>query len=122
MKKLKILSIDDSRSVHAVLRESVSAFAEAFDTALNGEEGLKKLQDPAQKYDLVFLDWEMPVKDGPTTFRELRALGIKTPVLMLTSKNDPKDMLAMLDQGVHDYILKPFTPDIILEKVQSVFR
>ena len=79
------------------------------------------LKDNINNYDLIFLDWEMPIKDGPTTFYELKELGLKTPVLMLTSKNDPKDIVKMIEAGVFDYLMKPFTQNIIEGKINLLF-
>lgn len=118
MKKLKILSIDDSKAVHSFLKICVQDYAEVFDTAVHGKDGIEKLKDKKDYYDIIFLDWEMPEMTGPETFIEMKKMGIKTPVFMLTSKNDPDDIGKMLEEGVVDYLLKPFTPDIIIEKLK----
>lgn len=120
MKKYRILSIDDSKAVHAFLTKCLSPVTLSIDLASNGEEGIAKFKKNPGGYDLIFLDWEMPVLNGPETFHKLTELGIKIPVLMLTSKNNPSDIMQMIDAGVADYILKPFTEDVILGKVNSV--
>jgi len=78
---------------------------------------LIRLKDDLGAFDLILLDWEMPVKDGPTTFKELKTMGLKTPVFMLTSKNNPSDIIQMLEEGVTEYMMKPFTADIVREKI-----
>lgn len=120
MKKYRFLCIDDSKSIHAFLGQCLSPFAESIDVAMNGAEGLEKYKANPSAYDVIFLDWEMPVMDGPTTFKNLSDLGIKIPVVMLTSKNDPSDIVRMIEAGVADYILKPFTEDLIRDKLAYV--
>ncbi len=85
---------------------------------LAGIEQLKKNQN----YDMIFLDWEMPIMDGPTAFDEMKKMNLKIPVVMLTSKNDPMDIMRMIEAGVVDYLLKPFTADIIESKVKSILE
>lgn len=121
MKNLKILSIDDSKAVHAFLKECLKDSGHQLTTAPSGEEGLKVLADSNNQFDLIFLDWEMPGLTGPEVLDKIKAMGIKTPVIMLTSKNDMTDIAGMLDKGASEYVLKPFTRDIILEKIASVF-
>lgn len=120
MTKYRFLCIDDSKAIHAFMAQCLAPVAISVDVAMNGEEGLAKYQANPTGYDIVFLDWEMPVMDGPTTFRNLCAAGIKIPVLMLTSKNEPSDIVQMIEAGVADYILKPFTEELIREKIAYV--
>jgi two-component system, chemotaxis family, chemotaxis protein CheY len=119
MKKLKILCIDDSKAVHAFLADCLDSVQQEVHHVYNGQEAVDYLRDRMNYFDLIFLDWEMPVKDGPTTFAELKAAGLKTPVFMLTSKNDPLEIMQMIESGVAEYLLKPFTRDIILDKISS---
>ena len=120
MKKYRFLCIDDSKAIHAFMAQCLAPLAVSIDVAMNGAEGVAKFQANPGNYDIVFLDWEMPVMDGPTTFKSLLASGIKIPVLMLTSKNEPTDIVQMIEAGVADYILKPFTEELIREKIAYV--
>ena len=122
MKKYKFLCIDDSKSVHAYLSQCLEPFAKSIETASNGAEGVEKYKANPSAYDVIFLDWEMPILDGPSTFQKLTELGIKIPVIMLTSKNEPSDIVRMIEAGVADYILKPFTDDLIREKLTFVME
>jgi two-component system chemotaxis response regulator CheY len=119
--KLKVLCVDDSRSVHAFLKQCLGSNIEEFHSALDGTLAVEFFkQNPGKQLDVIFLDWEMPKMTGPETFRELRKMNVGTTVIMLTSKNDPQNIAEMLDAGVAEYIMKPFTPDIIMEKLQAV--
>ena len=119
MKKYKILCIDDSKSIHAFLEECLVPVTETIDHVYNGQEAVDKLKLNLNAFDLIILDWEMPIKDGPTTFNELKVMGLKTPVFMLTSKNNPSDIMQMIEAGVAEYMMKPFTADIVIEKIQQ---
>jgi two-component system chemotaxis response regulator CheY len=120
MRKYKILCIDDSRSIHAFLEECLRPVSEKMEHVYNGQEAIDKLRLDLKAFDVIILDWEMPVKDGPTTFNELKIMGLTTPVFMLTSKNNPSDILQMIEAGVAEYMMKPFTSDIVLEKIQLI--
>ena len=120
MKKFKILCVDDSKSIHAFLQECLVPITESIDHVYNGQEAVDLLKGNLNAFDVIILDWEMPIKDGPTTFKELKALGLKTPVFMLTSKNNPSDIMQMVEAGVTEYMMKPFTADIVIEKIQQL--
>jgi two-component system chemotaxis response regulator CheY len=120
MKKFKILCVDDSKSIHAFLQECLVPITETIEHVYNGQEAVDKLQGNLNAFDIIILDWEMPIKDGPTTFKELKELGLKTPVFMLTSKNNPSDIMQMVEAGVTEYMMKPFTADIVIEKIQQL--
>ena len=119
-KKFKILCVDDSKSIHAFLQECLAPITETIEHVYDGQEAVEKLKSNLDAFDVIILDWEMPIKDGPTTFNELKALGLKTPVFMLTSKNNPSDIMQMIEAGVAEYMMKPFTADIVIEKIQQV--
>ena len=121
-KKLKILSVDDSKSIHAYLQQCLEPITENIEHVYNGEEAIARLKNDLNAFDLIILDWEMPLKDGPTTFKELKAMGLKTPVMMLSSKSRPEDIMQMLEAGVAEYMMKPFTQDIVLDKINQVIN
>jgi two-component system chemotaxis response regulator CheY len=121
-KKFKILSVDDSKSIHAYLQQCLEPITEKIEHVYNGEEAIARLHNDLNAFDLIILDWEMPLKDGPTTFKELKAMGLKTPVMMLSSKSRPEDIMQMLEAGVADYMMKPFTADIVLDKINQVIN
>ncbi len=121
-KKIKILSVDDSKSIHAYLQQCLEPITEKIEHVFNGVEAVERLRNDLDAFDLIILDWEMPLKDGPTTFKELKELGLKTPVMMLSSKSRPEDIMQMLEQGVAEYMMKPFTQDIVLDKINQVIH
>ena len=115
---MKILSIDDSKAVHAFLKMCFEGGSYELDFARDAEAGLKKIS--SNQYDMILLDWEMPGKTGPEALAEIRESGNKTPIIMLTSKNNTADIVRVLELGANEYVMKPFTVDIILEKIKTV--
>ncbi len=117
---LKILCIDDSKSVHAFLKQCLTDVSQTVDSAYDGDEALNIFKSGRTDFDVIFLDWEMPKKTGPETFEEIKKMGITIPVIMLTSKNSSDNIGQMLSAGVSEYIMKPFTKEILVEKMQTV--
>jgi DNA-binding response OmpR family regulator len=117
---MKILIVDDSKPVHSYTKICLQelGFADFLD-AYNGDEALLAL---SKEVDLILMDWEMPIKDGATTLRELRAQGIEIPVVVVTTKNRLQDITFMLDLGANDYMMKPFTVDVLNEKIQPFLK
>lgn len=123
----KVLVVDDSKSVHAFLRDCFSGTGVELLQAMDGKQCLEQLDalaDPANPgkstVDLILLDWEMPVLDGPGTYAELKRRHNHIPVIMMTSRNSMDDITLMVVAGVSEYIMKPFTRDILIDKIRSV--
>lgn len=112
----KILVIDDSSSVHAFVKYCFHGFDVLIQSAYNGEEGLLFVKQEQANYDLILLDWEMPIKDGPSTLPEIMKYNSLQTVLMMTSKSSEENISQMINMGASEYIMKPFTKDIILGK------
>lgn len=114
----QILIIDDNRSIHAFVKNLLGkAERISVECAMNGAEAVNLLK-AGKKFDLIFLDWEMPILDGPHTFEEFKSMGVSIPVIMMTTKNSRADIVRMLDLGVNEYLIKPFTVDILFEKIK----
>jgi two-component system copper resistance phosphate regulon response regulator CusR len=111
----KILIVDDSKAVHAFVKEALSKLSVEIFSALNGEDGLKAASQ--QQFDLILLDWDMPVMDGPATLKNLMNLAQKPCVWMMTSHGKMEEIQAMITIGATDYIVKPFTADILVGKI-----
>jgi CheY-like chemotaxis protein len=115
-----ILSIDDSKAVHAFITRSLPSTEYNVIHAFTAEEGLKLTETHADTLTLILLDWEMPGMSGPELLPLLKTKFPKIPVVMLTSKNTPEDIEQMILAGAQEYIMKPFTPDILMQKIQAV--
>jgi two-component system, chemotaxis family, chemotaxis protein CheY len=117
---MHFLIIDDSNVTQLMVQEILKENGHTFDKALNGEEALKKLEDKV--FDLILLDWNMPVMDGPTFLEEYK--GKKKgaiPVMMMTTENSPEKIIKAMNLGAKEYVMKPFTAEILLSKLEIVF-
>lgn len=112
-----ILIIDDTKSVHSFVKALLGKSPEiATQSVFNGKEALEHLQmNP--NYQMILLDWEMPIMNGPDTCLQVRTKYPQIPVVMMTTKNAPADIQRMLESGVAEYLMKPFTIDILFEKI-----
>jgi len=115
-----ILAVDDSRAVRTLLRREVKDLGVEVVEAEDGLQALERLR--TSRIDLVLLDVTMPRMDGVEALRAMRETGNKTPVIMLTSESSTSVVDRVLGLGVSDYVLKPFKPDTLKEKVQQVLR
>jgi len=86
----------------------------------NGEEGLELAR--REKFDLIVLDVRLPITDGFEVCQQLRASGELIPILMLTAKNQPDDMVYGLKLGADDYVTKPFDLAVLLARVEGLLR
>lgn len=115
---MKICSVDDSRAVHAYLNETFAGSEVVLSHHMNGQQLLDALAAGKEQPDLILLDWEMPVLSGIEALPQIAKLNPKTLVVMMTSKNAMADITAALEKGASDYIIKPFTKDIIFGKIE----
>lgn len=116
----KLLIVDDSRAVHAFVKEALAYVGREFADAFDGRQALDILKAAGSDVELVLLDWEMPVMTGIETVAAIRAAGFRLPVIMVTSLSDMTNIARALDAGADDYVMKPFTKEILLEKISEV--
>jgi len=91
-------------------------------TARDGEEAIRILASESTKVDLIVSDWNMPKLSGLDLLRHVRKTWRNMPFLMLTGRASEDFVLAAREYGVNAYIVKPFSPDQLLRKIQSVFN
>lgn len=116
----RILVIDDDPAVRSLLKRGLTYEGFAVDAADSGEAGLSLARE--QPPDLVILDIMMPGIDGIEVLRRLRMVDAQLPVLLLTAKDAPKDQVAGLETGADDYVVKPFTFEVLLARVRALLR
>jgi len=117
---LKILSVDDSRTIRLIVTRAFKAYDCIICEAANGEEGLAAAA--REKPDLVILDVTMPVMDGVTMLGKLKDdPDLKAiPVIMLTAESSQENVLQISRLGVRDYLAKPFKEEQLLAKAGRV--
>jgi two-component system response regulator MprA len=116
----RILVVDDEPAVQHALSRALTL--ERYEVSLSGDGGdaLRRLSDDS--YDAVILDVSMPVLDGLEVCRRVRQCGDRTPVLMLTAREQIDDRVAGLDAGADDYLVKPFALRELMARVRALLR
>lgn len=117
---MTILLVEDEDRLAAALIELFHSEKYLADHADNGEDGLYAALQ--KDYDVIVLDVMLPKMDGFAVVHALRRAGKKTPVLMLTARDEIRDKIEGLDQGADDYMTKPFVPEELLARVRALSR
>ena len=117
---MRILLVEDEDRVAAVIARGLREESYAVDVARDGEEALYLAA--VNDYDVMVLDVLLPIKDGYAVCRELRALGQRQPILMLTARDAVDDRVAGLDAGADDYLVKPFDFKELLARLRALLR
>jgi DNA-binding response OmpR family regulator len=118
----RLLIVEDERHLADGLRFNLEADGHAVDVDSDGAAALERLLDPASAYDAVILDVMLPGRDGFEVVSALRAAGAYVPVLMLTARGRPEDVLKGFESGADDYLPKPFELAILLARVRGLLR
>ena len=119
----KILFVEDSPTMRRIIANSLRqvGFEEIIE-AENGVDALEKLE--GKEIDLVVTDWNMPEMNGAELVKTLREMPAyaEVPIVMITTRGVKDDVIAAMKLGVNGYIIKPFTPEILQEKLKSFIR
>lgn len=120
MEKLKILVVDDEARMRKLVKDFL--IKSKFDVleAGDGEEAVDQFYEN-KDVALIILDVMMPKMDGWEVVREIRKYS-QVPIIMLTAKSDEKDELLGFELGVDEYISKPFSPKILVARVEAILR
>jgi two-component system, OmpR family, response regulator MprA len=116
----KLLVVDDDPALSRTLRRALAVEGYAVDCAGDGIEALDRLGETT--YDAVVLDVSMPRLDGLAVCRQLRRARDRTPVLMLTARDEVRDRVSGLDAGADDYLVKPFALDELNARLRALLR
>lgn len=117
---MRILIAEDERDLNNILTERLRKEHYSVDACFDGQEALDYLD--GAEYDALILDIMMPVLDGLTVLKKIRARGNATPVLLLTAKDSIEDRVKGLDAGANDYLVKPFAFEELLARVRVLLR
>ena len=115
----RILLVEDDPTIRAMTQLSLQRDGFAVDTAADGAAGLAQFR--SQLPDLVLLDVMLPGMDGVSVCRRIRQDSV-VPIVMLTARTDPIDVVLGLEAGADDYVTKPFEPSILAARLRAVLR
>lgn len=117
---MRLLVVEDDIRLCDVLRRGLGEQGHVVDIAHDGEQGETWAQ--GVPYDAVILDVNLPKRDGLTVVRSLRKCDVRTPVLILTSRDTSEDVIAGLDAGADDYLRKPFVFGELEARLRTIVR
>ena len=117
---LRILVIEDEAPIADFLIRGLREEGFSVEHAADGESGLHSLQTGT--WDVVLLDWWLPILDGLTVLKRYRLAGGNAPILFLTARDAVSDRVRGLDGGADDYLCKPFSFDELLARVRALAR
>ena len=120
MLKMKLLLVEDELKLIEALSHLLKKNGYIVDAAADGETGAEMAATGI--YDIIILDRMLPRIDGLTLLREIRNLGIDTPILILTAKDAPEERVKGLNAGADDYLIKPFFTDELLARLKALTR
>lgn len=118
----RILIVEDDKDTRMLLKHSLRAIGMiAVSSAVDGAEAIRLLKK--EKFDLIICDWNMPIVNGLDVLQAVRSLPNKElPFIMLTAENTAERVMAAMAHGVTDYIVKPWTLDILSNKIEGKVR
>lgn len=122
-KDIKILVVDDTPMIRNIIKDILMKLGyNNVKDAENGIHALQRLRE--EKFDLVFLDWNMPGMQGIDVLREMRKSEAykNTPVIMVTAEAEKEKVITAINEGVSDYIVKPFKPTTLKDKIENVWK
>jgi len=122
---MKILIVDDAKTMRTIIKNVLKKLGfsdENFLEAGDGEEALKILEENADDVKIIFLDWNMPKMNGFEFLKKVRSNPkynhIK--IVMVTTETKKENVIAALKAGANNYIAKPFTPQVLKQKLEQM--
>jgi DNA-binding response OmpR family regulator len=119
-RSMRLLLVEDEPKLVKALTHILKKNGYLLDQAMDGEAGFEMATSGS--YDLIILDRMLPGRDGVSIVREMRSIGLQTPVLFMTAKDTPEDRVEGLDAGADDYLIKPFSMDELLARLRALSR
>ena len=116
-----ILVVDDEQRMRKLIKDFLAAKGYSILEAEDGEKGLEVFEENKNKISLILLDVMMPKLDGWSVLRQIRQES-KVPIIMLTARGEEQDELFGFELGVDEYISKPFSPKILVARVEAILK
>ena len=116
-----ILVVDDEQRMRKLIKDFLKAKGYSILEAEDGEKALEIFEENKNKITLILLDVMMPKLDGWSVLRQIRQAS-KVPIIMLTARGEEQDELFGFELGVDEYIAKPFSPKILVARVEAILK
>lgn len=121
MNNVTVLVVDDESRMRKLIKDFLMQKGYSILEAADGEEALKVFEENENKINLILLDVMMPKLDGWSVLRQIRQSS-KLPIIMLTARGEEQDELFGFELGVDEYIAKPFSPKILVARVEAILK
>lgn len=117
---MKFLIVDDSATMRRIVSNSLARIG--YSEYVEAEDGIQALERFDASIEFVITDWNMPNMGGLDLVKQLRSRpdGKGVPILMVTTRSIREDIVAAAQAGVNNYVVKPFTPDVLKEKIDQI--
>lgn len=118
----KAMVIDDSRAIRMILARTLSDLGYEVSQAANGVEGIRAVEAAGNDLSLILVDWNMPEMNGLEFIKRIRSDNKYNPVklMMVTTETQAEQVIAALEAGANEYVMKPFTKEIIEDKLRLI--
>jgi DNA-binding response OmpR family regulator len=117
---MRVLLVEDDRELAGYVRKGLEEEGYVVQLSFDGSAGLRAAETTA--FDIIVLDVMLPFLDGWEVAKRLRFQNIRTPILLLTARDAPEDIVRGLDAGADDYLTKPFSFDVLLARIRARTR
>jgi DNA-binding response OmpR family regulator len=117
---MRVLLVEDDRDLAGYVRKGLEEEGYVVQVSFDGSAGLRAAEITA--FDIIVLDVMLPFLDGLEVAKRLRFQNIRTPILLLTARDAPEDIVRGLDAGADDYLTKPFSFDVLLARIRARTR
>lgn len=117
---MKLLVVEDEHRIAQAIKQGLEQESYAVDIEFDGEDGYNAAR--TGEYDVIILDVMLPTMDGLQICTTLRSDGNHVPILMLTARDQPRDVVAGLNTGADDYLAKPFAFEVLLARIRALLR
>lgn len=121
MNDITILVVDDEARMRKLIKDFLMQKGYSILEAENGEKALEVFEENKNKIGIILLDVMMPKLDGWSVLRQIRQTS-KVPIIMLTARGEEQDELFGFELGVDEYISKPFSPKILVARVEAILK
>ncbi len=119
---MRLIIIEDEEALAKNLKKLLELRGFAVDWLSDPHKALTRILMYRDEYELILLDLTLPGMDGSILTQQLRAEGVKTPIIILTGRSETEYKIALLNSGADDYVVKPFSTDELVARINSVLR